>query len=196
MKNIIIALTSAICLLCTATAQAGIILQDKENISLQVNAFEPLGQSFIAEDQKIKFAFYYKDFNPDTPLETLRMRLLSGDGPSGIVLGSVEFSLIAAFEGFFDVDFSGITLTVGSTYTALLDVPGNSPRWGVSAHKGDVYLNGSSYELLGNLTAQDDMRFRVTPALETVPGEVPEPASIAIFALGLAGLHIGRRKTK
>jgi hypothetical protein len=171
-------------------------LQDQQNATYQVNAFEPLGQSFIAEDQHIKFAFNYRDFNPQYPLDTLRMRLLSGDGPSGTELGSVEFSLAAGFDGFFDVDFSGVTLIIGSAYTALVDIPDTSPRWGVRAHQGDVYSGGRGYDPYGNLTADDDMMFRVTPALKAVPGEVPEPASIAIFALGLVGLHMGRRKTK
>lgn len=174
-------------------AQAGLILQDTTNATIQLNAFEPTAQSFTAEDSLVSFAFYYIPFNPGWPNDPLRLRLLSGDGLGGAELASFEFSIANDFNGFFDVDLSSIALMVGQQYTAVLDVPGTSPYWGVDINNdGDPYLGGRAYYADLNFDprpdALDDVRFRVTPK------SVPEPGSLVLAGLGLAGLGFSRRK--
>jgi len=90
-----------ISLLAGATAvQAGVILQDTTNSAYQVQAFEPMGQSFTAEDASISFAFFYEIFNPGSPNDPLQLELRQGDGLGGALLDTKVFSLPSGFNGF------------------------------------------------------------------------------------------------
>jgi hypothetical protein len=169
----------------SAGSRADTILQDQGSSAIQVNHFEPIGQSFTAEDPHIAFAFDYTEFNPSFPNDPLQLRLLAGDGLGGIALATVMFAVPAAYEGFFDVDLSSVTLTVGQLYTAELTVPGTSPYFGVwLSDDNDVYPGGRAYffDHGGNITPSpnDDMRFRVTP--------IPEPVGSLLAVAGLAAI--------
>jgi len=166
---------------------------------VQVNAFEPIGQSFTAEDSAISFAFNFDPLNPGAPNDPLQVQLLHGDGLGGPILGSVVFSISpAGFRGFFDVDFSSIALTIGQVYTAVLSVSGTSSHWGVTLQQTtNPYPGGRAYFTPQTFVPDDpgdDMQFRVTPAISSVPVPTLGPVALGLLAVALAGLGFSRCK--
>lgn len=194
-KSIRVVLCVAFVSLLSLSARAGIILQDVSNNHIQVNFFEPVAQSFTAEDPSIKFAFHFFAINPQVAnSDPLRLRLLSGDGLAGAELASNAFNLLDAYDGFFDVDFSAVSLTVGQSYTAVLDVVGNSPFWGVRVVGSNLYAGGRAYwndpnGFLSNPVISET-RFRVTP----VGNAVPEPGVLALVLLAMLAGAVARTR--
>ena len=91
-----LALLAAAVLAVPMTAQAALILQDNATTTALVEFYEPIGQSFTAEDASVSFAFYYETMNVGELNDPLELRLLSGDGLGGSVLGSFTFTLPGA----------------------------------------------------------------------------------------------------
>ncbi|MGH8176184.1 MAG: hypothetical protein ACREV5_07995 [Steroidobacter sp.] len=187
-------LIAGLLILTPSLASAGLILQDQENGVFQVNAFEPIGQSFTAEDAGVLIAFQMECINCGFPnADALRMDLFSGDGLGGALLASRSFSLISGFAGFFDVDFSALVLSVGSRYTAALSVLGDDPYWGVRVSTTDVYSGGSAYarECQTCGPAAAELAFRVTPV---TPVNVSEPGVLALLAVSFTVFLLSRRR--
>ena len=183
--------------LATAPQQtrAAVILQDEGASTFQIDVFEPIGQSFVAEDELVNFAFWYSVINPGSPNDPLEFRLYDGAGTGGPLLFTQGFGLAENFDAFYDIDLSAIPLTIGQTYTAAAFIPGDSARWGLRASQDDPYADGRIFAAgnLSNCGVDDsacDARFRVTP--RTV--SVSEPGSLAILGLGLVGFSIARRR--
>lgn len=204
-------------------AHAVQILQNSANATLPVEGYEPIAQSFTADDEAMLFAFYFQALDPNLANDPFQLVLLAGDGTAGAQLGSATFSLAPAFEGFFDVDFSSIALTIGLRYTAVLTMPGNSAYWGLQISlESNPYGGGRAYFTNGFDYANsslDDLRFRVTPATVTPPPPppppvpephphphpapephphpLPEPGSGALLALALGSLAaVARRRRR
>ena len=177
----------------TGSATAGEILQDTAGSINQIQIHSPIGQSFTAEDPFVSFAFFYKTFNFQYGNAPMQMDLYSGIAVAGVPLASVPFLIPDPgqnFDGFFDVDLSSVELVVGNVYTASVTVP--SPYWGAYVQlTGNPYAGGVAIRL-GAQVPDADWRFRVTPIGAAV--DVPEPNTIAIFGLGLAGLVYLRRR--
>ncbi|MBD1929203.1 PEP-CTERM sorting domain-containing protein [Trichocoleus sp. FACHB-90] len=177
-------------------ASAASIIQDKSTGTTQIQFFSPSGQTFTAEDTFIKsIGFYIQDGNPFNEPNDSFIAISLYKGTIGTLLGSRVFDdLVAGFQGYADVDFSSIALTVGETYTAIIET--NSPRWFVEGDSSRDRYRGGVAILNGNLRDDYDLRFRVLVD-DTQP--VPEPASaLGLLAFGTLGVgsFLKRRQKK
>ncbi|MBD1890240.1 PEP-CTERM sorting domain-containing protein [Coleofasciculus sp. FACHB-SPT9] len=177
-------------------ASAASIIQNKSTGTNQILFFSPLGQTFTAEDTFIKsIGFYIEDDNPsNAPVpDNTSLTVSLYKGIIGTFLGSgIVDNLAEGFQGYVDVDFSSIPLTVGETYTAIVET--NSPfRYLEIDGLRDRYPGGSA--ILNGIPRDDiDTRFRV---LVGETESVPEPASVlGLLAFGTlgAGSFLKRRR--
>lgn len=156
---------------------------------IQVNHFEPLGQSFVAEDSNVFIAFSLNVINPHVDYSNLIYSLYEGAGFLGSHLGSRTIAPQIYHDGWYDVDFSTITLTSGSIYTAGIEAVGDSAYWGIY-YQDNIYDHGTAY-IFSSPAATEDMSLRVQA---TEP--IPEPCTILLLSTGLIGLALIKRKNK
>ena len=122
------------------------IVQPVVNWGIQVEYAEPIGQTFTAEDASIESLGFKFSWGYDSG--SLTVSLYEGVGTSGPLLGSQTLTLpeYADPNRFIDFDFSSVTLTPGSVYTAMLDIDEGNDRWGVGGNGGrdpDAYPGGT-----------------------------------------------------
>lgn len=179
-----------------SSVNAATILQDQADAQATISAFDPMGQSFIAEDPSVYFAFYFAVQNIDRPNDPFSFSLIEGEGLGGTVLMTVDVQLPDPPPGefpsfYYDVDLTGLTLEIGQTYTAAISATTSSPLWAIqyaSELLGDPYPDGRMYynpsvTQLTNCPASSancDTKFRVTP--------VPVPAALLLLVSGLISL--------
>lgn len=142
-----------------------------------------------------------------SPLVTFSTKVGTFDGSNtGNVNASNEIGPFGSWDGTLNIDFNGSyvsavgfglvefdttveTIRVYDDNSALLGSFNNQlgqtfSLWGVSATAGEHI---GRIELDGGFFAIQDIAFKIN---------VPEPGSIALLGLGLAGLVFSRRKTK
>lgn len=173
----------------SGNTQALVIDQGTNTGSLQIQSYEPLGQSFYASDTDIGTVSLsinpYNQFNNDL---TLTMALFDGAGDfsATALLLSEEFTLIEGFAGYLDLDVSSIIFTAGNDYT--IGIFNDTSQWSVDINWGDnPYAEGTAW-LVGMVSAEADLQFQVNPTA------VPEPSSLLLLGLGMLALFGATKK--
>jgi len=155
------------------TSLGASIIQDQGSGGTQIFSHSPIGQTFTAVDAQISsIGLYIDDANASLAPDDfdVTLSLYEGVGIAGTFLGSRIFTgLFDNFEGYADVDFSSVSLTVGDTYTVI--VANDTVRWFLKREEGDPYKCGSLISR-GAVNPLLDARFRVigasNPSLTTI----------------------------
>lgn len=184
LRNSIIA--AAIAVVAPLSVSAATIDLGLGGTTWQINAYEPIGQSFTAEDALVDIEYWIVSFNTQFPLESITANLYDGEGLGGSVVDTVTVDPLGGFTGYFKF-FDNIALTVGSVYTIALTSP--NPYWG--AQSADQSYDGGTGFLSG-APVSVDMAIRVTPDLSAVP--LPAGGLLLLGGLGLLGAAKRRKR--
>jgi hypothetical protein len=176
-----------------ARAVAGTILLNSGGGFAQVNAFEPIGESFTAEDPLVAAALFFDVINPGFPVDPLRYDFYQGNGTGGALLASTTFNLAPGFSGFFDFNLTATPLVVGNIYTLVATNVGTSPYWAVAQSPtayagGDPIISGA---IAAGFAGRENS-LRVTPTAGAAA--VPEPATLTLLGAGLLAQGLRRAR--
>ncbi len=187
-----ILLTGAI----SSAAQAGVIVQDDGDADATIRVFDPLGQTFIADQPYLQtIAFAFSDANENEPNDPITMTLYEGAGTAGSVVDTVVKTLPASLPGtlqtpqFIDFDFNGNVLTPGALYSVAVTTDSSKVAV-VYENDTDEYPDGQIFydSSITTLSNPIDLNFRI------VSSQVPEPMSLSLLGLGSVALAWRRRR--
>jgi hypothetical protein len=161
---------------------APILYAPQLGLTVQVNTFEPVGQSFVAENEFVEAGLHFSVINfTFDPTEPIRYDLYLGQGVGGPLVASATFALSGGTDDFFHTeDFSSTPLTIGNTYSLVASVVGISPYWAVTRSLEPPAGTG-----IGSLFPEYRYALSVNP--------IPEPNTAILLSLGLIGMSIRRK---
>jgi hypothetical protein len=189
------AVAAAFVVALSVPAAASTILLPADFGAAQVQAFEPIGETFTAEDAFVKAALSFSVINPGFPVDPLRYDFYQGSGVGGSLLATTTFNLAPGFNGFFDFDLSAIPLVVGNVYSLVATDVGTSPYWAIGL-SGTNYAFGNP--IVGGAVQANgaggaaEHALRVTPTATATP--VPEPATLTLLGAGLLAQGVRRAR--
>jgi hypothetical protein len=193
--------------LSVTTCLADVIIEPSSSTSgLNSQLYGPLGQSFTADSSDISWIGMFTSIcgcqgDGYTPVE-FQLSLLNGSGTSGSTVATETATAAWGLYGFLFFDFSGTSLVVGDSYTAVLSqiTPDPPPMGagGALVYEGaDNYSGGEAYwgspYSIGPPQAQPGSDFFLQ-VLNADP--VPEPSSYAFLMAGMIilGLLLAKRR--
>ncbi len=102
-------------------------------LTIQIKAFDPIGQTFKAEGNTLEsFTFLYRILDYDIAEAPITLSIYAGIGNGGPLIGAETFSLDIGHYGLHAVNFSplGSVFTIGDQYSAMVTT--TSARWGLT----------------------------------------------------------------
>ena len=152
--------------------RADITIGDPPGFAVNIATFAPTGQSFTADGAALKsIGMWTTTCNcPNDPPVQFQLKLLSGAGTSGALVATRTATAPIGLFGFLDFDFTGVSLVVGQTYTAMMSQisgPPTSPYtliYGVT----NVYPGGMAF-WQGQPRPDLDFSLRVVDLPATAP---------------------------
>ncbi|MBL0889227.1 MAG: hypothetical protein IBJ19_01320 [Gemmatimonadaceae bacterium] len=174
----------------SATAMAQSNLGPQFSV-LQIQSFEPLGQSFTAEYASLlEIGFAFGTLNAQFAAVPVTIDLYLGAGAGGTFIAQRSINPTPTASGleaeFAYADFSGITLDVGEVYTAWLST--TNSYWGVGGTQ-DLYAGGQVYLGVPSGSGTEDLMFDVRSKVE-----LSEPHPLLLLAPGVLLLAAARRR--
>ena len=177
-----------------ATLLANIPGQVLEGLDFAPAGFGPVGGQAVVASESANTLFAISTAGVVTNLFTA----------FGVVIGAAEeigfvplnLGSGGPLEGFYAAayPFSGIQKADASQFAGMLGDAIVTSEFGTAADPvSDVHWNGTTFVVssIGNLPGQAEDGIFVTQA---IIGRVPEPATLALLSLGLAGLGFSRRR--
>lgn len=199
MKTLlIIALTLAF----AVPAQADIMLFNATGTSAHTNINDPIGQSFISDITDITWAGMFMHLCNCGGLGydeiQYRMDIRDGDGTDGgIVASRTQTAPWGTSTGFYYFDFSGTTLALGYTYTAVItQLTPSPPPMGISTMIDagiDTYAGGTAY-WDGAAQPAFDMNFHLLSTVDHPMPPLPATEPTAALVMWVATLGLLVRK--
>jgi hypothetical protein len=129
-KMIVFLLYLIVLILYSGVVRADIIYDEADGW-MTINFYEPLGQTFTADIDYLSptIGLYFYDVN-NVETGLLTMSLYEGKGFDGSLLSSNTFSFSPGCIGYYDVAFSGISLSAGRIYT--IGIEATTVRWAIA----------------------------------------------------------------